>query len=313
MEPLHGVSLVLLSLSCASFARSLVTECIIDGSTRQTPKLFGRPCATPNGLKEVPILLPQTARTRPVTLMQTNIPVWKNDTKREGIFLSPLLCCPMPSPNLTLVQSGTTSHMTAPGERFTDKQSVTTEIHFAGDSTATTTETGIRKVICHNKSKPTTASLSSTLVVRNIKTSLMSVPALVNKDTDVPSLPRKALFIDMCNLNTEIRFAMQHPDGLFYICDSQDSIAVDNSDDRDTVRAIAVALPSAINIDADMVSFNDDSSGDSSHSERVSPQTCSWDTIARSELASDESSGPEDAASLGASQLDSSDGDTDSD
>lgn len=78
------------------------------------------------------------------------------------------MCRPMMFPDFMLVYSGTTSHMTALGEHVAEKRSVTTEIHFAEDSTVTATKMNVRKVVWIHKSGPTTISLPKTRVARKI-------------------------------------------------------------------------------------------------------------------------------------------------
>lgn len=75
--------------------------------------------------------------------------------------------------------------MTALGERVADMQIVTTDIHLAHYSTVTATKLGVRKVAWYIKSEVKTVSLSKTLVLRDIKTSLLSVPALFDKNIAV--------------------------------------------------------------------------------------------------------------------------------
>lgn len=204
----------------------------------------------------------------------------------------------MQLPDVMLVDSGTTSHMTALDKRVASKRGVTTDIHLADDSTVTATRMGVRTVVWRNKSGLTSVRLSRMLVARSVKTSLLSVPASVKKDISVLFVPGKARFIDILNRNTVIGFATQRPDGVFYIADSQDAASVDTPDDEDTVRGMMETVGSAIDIDTNSVSSEYHSSGDSSHSGGVSPQTCTEATTDWSELASDESTSSEGTASF---------------
>lgn len=126
------------------------------------------------------------------------------------------------NPDYLMVDSGTTSHMTARSDCVSNQTGCGVDIQLADHSTVTATKTGIRTVVWQSHAGPTRVSLSNTLVAQSIKTILLSVPALVKKDIAVLFVPGKALFIDLPNDNTVLRYAQQRADGLFYVSDQQD-------------------------------------------------------------------------------------------
>lgn len=200
-----------------------------------------------------------------------------------------------------LVDSGTTSHMTAYGSRVHSQRKCDTSIHLADDSTVSASKIGVRKVTWQGTLGSTTVSLSNTLVAPNIKTSLLSVPALVNKDIAVLFVPGKALFIDMLQGNTVIGYAKQRPDGLFYIPDKQHSIDVNTSGDDKTVRAMMATARVVNRTEAESESATDGQSSKPAYSEGKSEQTCDEDKANRDGAETKESTDSETTASSGTS------------
>ena len=141
-------------------------------------------------------------------------------------------------PDVMMVDSGTTSHMTAMADRVTDKSACHVAIKLADDSEVSAKQVGVRMVNWQGLNGPVSVSLSDTLVASDIKTSLLSVPALVKKDIGVLFLPGKAMFLDLLDENKILGYAMQKTDGLYYISDLQECSPVDKSDDEETVWAI---------------------------------------------------------------------------
>lgn len=75
----------------------------------------------------------------------------------------------------------------------------------------------------HGQSGITEVSLSKTIVAPDIKSSLLSVPALVQKEIAVLFVPGKAMFIDLLYNNSMIGYAKHRADGLFFIADFQEN------------------------------------------------------------------------------------------
>ena len=134
-------------------------------------------------------------------------------------------------PDVMMVDSGTTSHMTGMADRVSNKAACSVAITLADDSQVMETHVGVRKVNWQGLKEPMSVSLSNTLVAPDIKTSLLSVPALVSKNIGVLFLPGKAMFLDLLDKKNILGYAKQKTDGLFYISDKQDKDPVDTSDD----------------------------------------------------------------------------------
>ena len=140
------------------------------------------------------------------------------------------------------MDSGTTSHMTAESSRVHQQRDCGMTIRLADDSTTTAHRVGIRTVNWLGETGPTKVTLSETLVARYIKTSLLSVPALVNHDIGALFLPGKAVFLDLLQNNKIIGYARQGRDGLFYISDNERSLPMDFEDDGETVKTMMAAV-----------------------------------------------------------------------
>ena len=80
-------------------------------------------------------------------------------------------------PDVMMVDSGTTSHMTGMADRVSNKAACSVAITLADDSQVMATHVGVRKVNWQGLKDPMSVSLSNTLVAPDIKTSLLSVPA----------------------------------------------------------------------------------------------------------------------------------------
>ena len=147
-------------------------------------------------------------------------------------------------PDTMMVDSGTTSHMTAQADRVFNKTDCTTSIRLADDSTTTAHKVGVRKVNWRGETGPIEVTLSETLVARDIKTSLLSVQALVKHDIAVLFLPGKAVFLDLLQNNKIIGYASQGRDGLFYISDNERSTPMDAKNDSENVQSMMAAVES---------------------------------------------------------------------
>ena len=148
-------------------------------------------------------------------------------------------------PDVMMIDSGTTSHMTSMADKVYDKEACHVAIKLADDSEITATQVGVRKVKWQGPDRTMNVSLTDTLVAADIKTSLLSVPALVKKDIGVLFLPGKAMFLDLLEKNKILGYATQKTDGLYYISDLQEESPVDNSDDEETVWALMAVAKGA--------------------------------------------------------------------
>ena len=70
-------------------------------------------------------------------------------------------------------------------------------ICLADNSKTMAHRTRVRKITWQGENGPINISLSDFLVARDIRTSLLSVPALVKKDIGALFLPGNAFFIDL--------------------------------------------------------------------------------------------------------------------
>lgn len=82
-------------------------------------------------------------------------------------------------------------------------------------------EIGTRPVEWATDGVSTSVRLSKTTFVLALSTSLLSVPALVNKNIVVLFLPRKAVLLELEDKNKVPRYASQDSDGLFYISEDE--------------------------------------------------------------------------------------------
>ena len=122
-----------------------------------------------------------------------------------------------------MVDSGTTSHMTTYSDLVINQRMCNISIYLAEDSKTTAHRIGVRKVTWQGEKGPIHISLSATLIARDIRTSLLSVPALVKKNIKPIFLPGKVVFLDLLQKNKIIDHARQGNDFLFYISDNESS------------------------------------------------------------------------------------------
>ena len=96
------------------------------------------------------------------------------------------------------------------------------EIKLADDSTISFNMEGKRKVSWMTSEGKREVNLSNTLVAPDISMSLLSIPALVDKNIAVFFMPKKALLIYLEDNNSILGIATQSlRDGLFYIEENQ--------------------------------------------------------------------------------------------
>ena len=129
-----------------------------------------------------------------------------------------------------MVGSGTTSHMTAQSDCVFNQRMCNMSIFLADDATTIAHRTGFRNVTWKGEKKKINIRLSDTLVARDIRNILLSVPALVKMDIGAFFLSRKAVFLHLLQKNKFIGRARQASDGLFYISDNETSTFVDSID-----------------------------------------------------------------------------------
>ena len=143
-----------------------------------------------------------------------------------------------PGEDVMLVDSGTTSHITARSETVSSRSGCDISIALGDDSKVKATEKGDRRVQWAGEDGPRTIRLSETLIADDIAISLLSVPALVNKGIGVIFLPGKAMFVDLQDNMKVLATASQAEDGLFYISDQQDSVPAVPKTNQPVLRAM---------------------------------------------------------------------------
>lgn len=92
-----------------------------------------------------------------------------------------------------MLDSGTTSHMTPNKSTVKDLTDCSVQISLADASTVSAVTKGVRTVKWCTIDGPTTVNLSDTLILPEMSMSLLSVPALVNKNISVLFMPGKAI------------------------------------------------------------------------------------------------------------------------
>lgn len=120
-----------------------------------------------------------------------------------------------------MLDSGTTSHMTKLIDRVHSRHKSDVEVRLADDSVVEASEVGVRTVRWMTDDGQDAVHLSETLVIPTLASSLLSVPALVNKNISVLFLPGQALLVDLEDDYRILGRASQSDDGLFYIPDHQ--------------------------------------------------------------------------------------------
>lgn len=86
-----------------------------------------------------------------------------------------------------------------------------------------------------NQNRKRKVNLPDTLNVTQLTGSLLSVPALINKNISVVFLPRKALLFDLEHNLSILGIERQDDDGLFYI-DDDESQATNRSANKVTIK-----------------------------------------------------------------------------
>lgn len=84
--------------------------------------------------------------------------------------------------------------------------------------------------------------LLGSLVARNIKKSLLSVPVLVKRDVTVLFVTGKAVIIYLLENKCVIGFAKKRTCGLLHLPENQESIPVKTSNEDETVRTMLVTF-----------------------------------------------------------------------
>lgn len=102
-------------------------------------------------------------------------------------------------PDMMMLDSGTSSHMTPKSEGINVKKSCNVSILLADDSTVTATEKGTRSVKWKTENEPMQVNLSEIFIAPDMADSLLSVPELVKKNISVIFKPQRALLIDLEN------------------------------------------------------------------------------------------------------------------
>lgn len=118
-----------------------------------------------------------------------------------------------------MIDPDTTSHMTGRTNHVFNRTECDGSINLANESYVTATKMGFRKINWQGLTRPMEVTLAKTLVTLDIKRNLLTIPALVKKDSTVLFVPGKALFIDLQNENNILGYAKQETDGLFYIAE----------------------------------------------------------------------------------------------
>lgn len=154
---------------------------------------------------------------------------------------------PRTEPDKMLLDSGTTSHMTPKTDRVGQKAPCNTSIALGDDSTVRAFSKGTRNVKWQTDDGPVQVALSNTLVAEDLSLSLLSVPALVNKEIAVIFVPGQALLVDLQDDFRTIATAVQDQDGLFYIADRQETVPDIPGRNMDgTVRAMMAITRKAV-------------------------------------------------------------------
>lgn len=102
-----------------------------------------------------------------------------------------------PPPDMILLDSGDTSHMTLLSDPFHSKSFCSVSIKFADDSTVKSVSTGVRDVQWMSTSGRCTVHLSETLVTEVVVLSLISIPALARKNITTLFMPNESFVINL--------------------------------------------------------------------------------------------------------------------
>lgn len=127
-------------------------------------------------------------------------------------------------PDRMMIDSGTTAHMTARAERVSMKTACESSVQLADNSSMHSESMGTRTVQWITDSGRESVHLSNTLICPDVAISLLSVPALVNKNIAVMFLPGAGFLVDLEDDCSILGTFEQDEDGLFYISDNQKSV-----------------------------------------------------------------------------------------
>ena len=105
--------------------------------------------------------------------------------------------------------------MTAQSDRVINQRMCNMSICLADDNRTMAHLIGVRRVTWKGEKGPINISLSDTLVPREIRASLLSVPVLAKKDIGALFLPDKAVFLELLQKKKIIGHARQSSDSLF--------------------------------------------------------------------------------------------------
>lgn len=184
-----------------------------------------------------------------------------------------------------MLDSGTTSHLTASASRIKHKQVTDITINLADNLSIKATEKGTRTVKWKTSHGKRGIHLSNTLVVPSLAMSLLSVPSLLEKNIGVLFLPSKAVLIDLEDDFSILGYVTQDDEGLFYISDSQDEVPSFTNQQSSNVMACMDVLRSEYvgNSDTDSVessegsiTSNSSDSGDGEPAERIKNEGKLW-------------------------------------
>lgn len=107
--------------------------------------------------------------------------------------------------------------MTPCNERIYKEQNCNDDISLADESTVVPKSNGTRSVKWGNNVGDTTVTLRESLVVPDMRMSLLSIAALCNKKPGTKFLSFKAILFHVEKKSMTLRIAKQREDGLFYI------------------------------------------------------------------------------------------------
>lgn len=134
-------------------------------------------------------------------------------------------------PDIMMLHSGSTSHITAQSSRVANKKYCSATIRLADKSTTTDQQIGVRTVNWLGESGSIGVSLPETPVGRDFNTIILSVQSFVRMDIAALFMPGKVVLFDILKDNKIIGHASQGSDGQFYTSDNERSISMDDNDD----------------------------------------------------------------------------------
>lgn len=104
-------------------------------------------------------------------------------------------------------------------------------IAVADDSVTTAKKKSVRKFRLEGIDKPVTVSLTNKFLAPDAAMSLLSVPAIAEKDIGVLFLYGKAYLFGLKNINYVLGYAEPEGDYLSYVYDNQDEVSFDTTSD----------------------------------------------------------------------------------